>query len=367
MTKKVFGLVNLRSFKVAIALNPNYVTSLEFIDINSIDRNNSLLVYISNNWIDENPNTQRERDLCCVRGIEQIWSQFAPGMTECYIWLDFVGVTPDTPLVFASPTDTPTVIRDFHFVFTPLEGLSNTVDTYTPTGSIFDTQLSAKQKYLPWNGPRGYTQSAWSRVDLLCASLVPVPESVTLANFKGAPAKYLEAGIRPHFTYGSKSRKAAVLAPFPLATLYDEFDPALGELPSDENHDRILFTQVTERIKSFRKYEEGEYSGDIHPLTGKRHTVSTEGTATYPDSSVYKGGWRAGKWHGSGSYRTEGGVTYVGTFANGATYSNGVLLGDNMERIGRWVEGDRGTVSPGRQPGGSISSASSSFGVSAYF
>ncbi len=77
------------------------------VDSASIDRRTSLVVFKSHCWLrgypgaegyDTRPhpdNVHNEKFALMVKGIEMIWKRFAPGMTECYVWIDYGCINQD--------------------------------------------------------------------------------------------------------------------------------------------------------------------------------------------------------------------------------------------------------------------------------
>ena len=71
------------------------------VTLESIDRSTAFVVFVSHCWLRSHPgaegwdgrphpdNAQHDKCKLTVEGVEKAWRTLAPGMTECYLWIDF--------------------------------------------------------------------------------------------------------------------------------------------------------------------------------------------------------------------------------------------------------------------------------------
>ena len=144
------------------------------VNLKDIDRDNSLVVFISHNWLrgwggaegwDGSPhpdNATHDKYKLCVNGIAKTIQLFAPGMEKCYVWLDFGCMDQDgNPAGELKQLDE--IVRCCDCIFTPIHGMAEFPD------EIFD--LYDDYKVDTWNAPQhGYVREPWmvSCGDVLC-------------------------------------------------------------------------------------------------------------------------------------------------------------------------------------------------------
>ena len=65
-------------------------------------------------------------------------------------------------------------------------------------------------------------------------------------------------------------------------------------------------------------------------------------TKVYPNGAKYVGGWRDGKWHGSGTYPSPDGTQYVGEYRDGKKHGQATMnVAGGSVYVGEWKDGER--------------------------
>jgi hypothetical protein len=132
------------------------------IDMDSIDRSDSLVIFVSHCWLrgwsgaqdwDGRPhpdNAANEKFKLCVEGIEKIKLVLAPGAKKCYLWLDFACIDQNGhPAGELKSLDQ--IIRNCDVLFTPIHSENIFENGH---GSFYQDYVASA-----WNeGPYSYTQ-----------------------------------------------------------------------------------------------------------------------------------------------------------------------------------------------------------------
>ena len=103
------------------------------VDVRTIDRDDSFVVFISHCWLrgwpgadgyDKRPhpdNASADKFKLCVEGISKALNIYAPGAKKCYLWLDFGCMDQDgNPAGELKQLDE--IVRNADCIFTPIHG-----------------------------------------------------------------------------------------------------------------------------------------------------------------------------------------------------------------------------------------------------
>lgn len=140
------------------------------VELSSIDRSCSLIVFISHAWLrgwsgadgwDGRPhpdNARGDKHKLCVSGLQEVLARLAPGMSKAYIWLDFGCMDQDgNPAGELKQLDE--IVRSCDCIFTPVADDAALPSSYS---NLYDDYHAAG-----WNGPQhGYINRCWCRYSL---------------------------------------------------------------------------------------------------------------------------------------------------------------------------------------------------------
>lgn len=99
--KQPISLIPFSAFKKNGSFPRNPECAAQCVDASKVDRDTSVVVFISHVWQrsfhgcegwDGRPhpdNADKRAYKLCVAGINKLFKQLAPGMTQCYIWMDY--------------------------------------------------------------------------------------------------------------------------------------------------------------------------------------------------------------------------------------------------------------------------------------
>ena len=319
--------------------------------IDTIDKENSFLVFISHCWLRGWPgavgwsgrphpdNEKNEKFYLCKKGIVQAWKSLAPHMKKCYIWLDFGCMNQD-----ADPAGELKQLHDIvgscDCLFTPIVQQSDFNWRFNPCYENIYVEYMADA----WKtGPYAYLNRGWTRVEMLYASTIPLCYKYTKRSEKFAEGmKYQHSlGHRPHLLYGTHELKKSlpVIVIPPLSNSYfEDFHPEKGYVSYEQDRIKIrsLVQWIQPMVTKGTSGYEGEYNEDK-----EKHGMGTE---IYPNGNIYTGTFQHGKRQGKGKLqRSDGGyyegdwnndeISGIGTFyvASGDVYvgefQNGIISG----------------------------------------
>lgn len=276
-------------------------------DLNNVDPNVTLFIFISHCWMrgwsgalgwDGRPHpddAKHSKFALVVEAVEKIMAIFAPGMSQCYLWLDF-GCIDQNEDPAAELKQLLRIVQMSDCMLTTL------VDEDFAEWSLLQKaeQDSWFSDYLApaWQlGDHSYLQRAWCRMEMFYAANVPLPDlskdpyfSRWRTDRRGKFAMGLETAIaanrRPHLLYGSREsawHNAPIVLP-PLQNSYlDLYSPAQGKLTMQNDRPKIE-ALMAELAPYIAKVEVG-YTGSRNVL-GQMHG---EGTMVYEDGSSYRG------------------------------------------------------------------------------
>jgi len=341
-------------------------------NINDINRETSLLIYISHNWYSNlHPdNTANEKFHLMLTAIEQIKQLFAKHMSEVYVWVDFSCINQDTnPAKELKQLDR--IVQFCDLMLTPL--LDNCGDwelLITEKGWFND------YKSIIWkDGDRAYVNRAWCRLEMLYCLHIPLKDDINKRIYKcqSALAHAMLANRRPHFIYGTKEKEEN-RPPICLSILDVDVDPLKGTYTIEQDSTIVskLLNDLQPYINEKSYLVKSGYIGDKNDK-GLRHgngkyiyndgavfsgefrddmryngtlvTASGEcfvgefrneqkngvGKCTFTDGSLYEGEFENDKKHGHGTLTLLNGDKFVGNFNNGVrcgegtAFSNGVI------------------------------------------
>lgn len=318
--------------------------------LQSIKRQDSFVVFISHCWLrgwhgadgwDGRPhpdNAAHEKFRLCVDGITAMKNALAPGLSHCYVWLDFGCINQDgDPAGELKQLDK--IVEACDCIFTPI--VDPTAPSWqlptTTTNYFFDYAASA------WNaGPQSYLHRGWCRVEMFYAANIPVDRMLAwskAAKLKAGLRYAMESKRRPHYLYGTKEWSGYRL-PITLAPLqnsyYEEWHPLKGSLTKQQ--DKAKIQELVDSLAGYMKWAQVGYKGGLDDA-GRRHGV---GRIVYDTGDEYEGDWSEGQRQGQGRFAYTNGDVYVGewrgdkrhgqgrcTFANGNLYE-GLWADDEM-------------------------------------
>ncbi len=308
----------------------------------------SLLVFISHCWLrgwsgaegwDGRPHPDSAKGgkyTLCVEGIEQIRKTMAPGMKECYIWLDYGCIdqdgNPGGELKLLDKT-----IQVCDCLFSPLFDQEHKSKEYYARSW---TNVLREYESQSWNGSKSsYLNRGWCRVEMFYAANIPLLEDSEsrLSRMAAGLKLQKEEGRRPHVMFGSGER-AARIPPIVLPPLqnsyFEEFHPEKGHLTKET--DREIIKRLVQDLQPYMKKVKVGYDGDE-----KGGTRNGKGVYRYPNGDVYEGEYKDGKRHGHGIYREADGCIYEGEYKNGVKHGKGIYrYAHGEEYDGQWKDGN---------------------------
>lgn len=320
--------------------------------LSQIDRNESLLVFISHCWLrpavgcddwDESigphpDNRSGDKWKLCCEGIRWLKQWLAPQMKHCYVWLDYSCIDQvNRANMHRSFKCYDKIVALCDLIFTPIVDNDLTWDF----AYFGDTITNYKAKLWNSDHPQAYLSRGWCRVEMLYAANLPVIGNTNgIARhslFKAGLAMACEGNRRPHWLFGS--REAGMRGPHPLSPLqnsyFETYHPMKGlvSVEGDKVHINNLIKDL-EKVAGSRL--KAVYNGDVNAFD-EPHGV---GVMTYADGSVYSGHWNNGKKEGQGSWKTTDGNSYVGNWLADQKHGRGVCnFSDGAVYEGEFCEG----------------------------
>lgn len=322
-------------------------------DLASIDRNNSLLVFISHCWLRGNENAEGwdgdphpdnasgEKYRLCCEGIKKLKTVFAPRVKDCYIWLDYSCMNQENKDLSDELEHYDRIVEVCDCIFTPIANSDGNAWKDVASDNILSMYSASK-----WNqGSDAYLNRAWCRVEMLYAAVIPILENdensgvIRHTMFEGGLAYHCAQNRRPHFLYDFFLQNVdPVLLPPLQHSYFDGFHPLKGHLTveSDIYHIRQLVSDLQRYIDA-RKITVG-YAGETNGA-GEPHG---RGVMTYDTGEVYEGEWKNGIRHGYGACTTSNGDRYNGNWMNDKINGQGTYYyPDGTVYDGEWKNGER--------------------------
>ena len=344
--------------------NANLCVSME-----SIDRDNSLIIFISHCWMRGHAategydgrahpdNANHDKFKLCLSGIEKVKANFAPDMKHCYVWLDYGCLNQDTDPTAEMGGRLDQVIGFCDCLFSPIYGINQ--NTASAVNNFYDGY-----QVISWNGNVGYTKKAWCRLEMFYAANIPITLNTParVSKFRHGLYHHASNNVRPHLLYGTsemENLQQPKLLPPLQNSFYDQLDPLKGLL-TNEAHDRPKIKQLVELLKPYMKGVQvgytGSYSmsgkkngtgvlhfdtGDIFEGNFKASEMNGRGVLRFADGDVYEGEFKDGKSHGHGVFTYADGDRYVGEFMNDKQHGIGTLTYANGDvYTGEFADGE---------------------------
>ena len=190
-------------------------------------------------------NSSHEKHRLSVSGIEKIMKTFAPGMSACYIWLDFGCMDQDgDPAGELKQLDE--IVRCSDCLFTPLAGEGHLSIFYNSWSDIYQDYRADT-----WNADKfGYVNRGWCRVEMFFAANIPaVNNSERVERLSQGLKTFVSRGVRPHFLYGTHERKENILPRLipPMQNSYfEKYHPAKGEVSVPR--DKVKIEELVQQL-----------------------------------------------------------------------------------------------------------------------
>lgn len=316
--------------------------------------NQSLIVFISHCWLRGSPTSEgwdgrphpdtveHGKHKLCVEGIQQVWSILAPGMTDCYVWIDYGCIDQDgDPAGELKQLDL--IIQLCDVMFTPIfdkdpkawdfpKTIHNYYDDYK-SPSWNDSHLSAS-----------YLHRGWCRVEMFYAVNIPLltDSEERRSKFTKGLLFHRSGGRRPHILYGSKeqSTKGAPKLLPPLSnSFFEKYHPEKGLVskPSDTAIIQRLVQELLPFMKTVAEGYSGETkdgqphgkgryiygNGDLYEGEFKDGKISGKGKFTFANGHMYDGEWVLGKRQGHGTFLYANGNVYIGQYKENKRHGKG--------------------------------------------
>eukprot|EP01036_Dinobryon_divergens_P036820 gene36820-48017_t len=230
------------------------------VDAANINRQDSFIVFISHCWLrgwsgadgwDGRPHpdsANHDKFQLTVEGIEKALKYYAPGMSECYVWLDFGCMDQDgNPAGELKQLDT--IVQTADCIFTP----------------IYDNNVKER------NWPTVIHNRCWCRVEMFYAANIPN------CNDEQRIQKF-SVGFKSHVTNGN--------------SYFNTLNPEAGSISVET--DRVIIRRLLEELRPYMKFVQEGYEGDKNK-EGFRHG---QGVYRYADGNVYEGEWKDDKKNG---------------------------------------------------------------------
>jgi hypothetical protein len=297
--------------------------------LGSFNRETSLTVFVSHCWLrgwpgaegwDGRPhpdNATGDKYKLCVEGIKQIMKWFAPGMKECYIWVDY-GCIDQNGDPAGELRQLDKIVEICDCIFTPIYDKDHH-EWEMPSGYH---NLFEEYKSTAWNGNNySYLSRGWCRVEMFYAANIPLLEDSEerRGKMKAGLLSHRMSGRRPHLLYGSKEI-SQIQTPWVLPPLqnsyFERYDPENGILTKAQ--DRETIQRLVNELLPYMKTAKAGYEGESKEE--KRHG---KGKYVYADGAVYEGDWKDGKIHGKGNYLYATGDVYEGDFKDDKKHGKG--------------------------------------------
>jgi hypothetical protein len=319
------------------------------VNLEDIDAENSLLVFISHCWLrgwsgaegwDGRPhpdNSTGGKYELCADGIGMIMKNFAPGFKSCYIWLDYGCIDQDgDPAGELKQLDKIVGVCDC--LLTPIYDADHASRmSLTSCNSSFDFNRSPG-----WNGnPYSYLNRGWCRVEMFYGSNIPLSNNgeERRQKMKTGLLYHRSRGRRPHFLYGSSDlagrRGPQLLGPL-QNSYFDEYHPVKGNLSVASDKEKII-----QLVKDLEPYMQKVVAGVVFDDDSDSDAVIRQGKYTFDNGNVYVGEFVNNRGHGFGRMEYADGSVYEGLYIDGEkngngkfTYGNGsVYEGDSKDNM----------------------------------
>lgn len=245
--------VNLSDFKALGRIPRNPDDKRIIVSIDAIDRDKSLLIYISHAWErgwpgadgwDGRPHpdfVEGYKYKLLIEAAEAIWARLAPRFDNCYLWMDYFSIDQDC--------DPAGELKSLPEIITVSDCLVTII--YDPDWEKWEYPSGAVGNWFEayganrWrNDDYAYMNRGWMRMELLYGSNLPLISSSQqrVARVEGILQSAFARNYRPHFLYGtheSMTRKPPLSLPIFRGKFLEKFYPTHGCLPMENDRIRI--------------------------------------------------------------------------------------------------------------------------------
>lgn len=309
------------------------------VDVNTIDRSNSMLVYVSHNWLRSGSNAsgwmtkqhpdnlKHDKHQLIVKGIEKL-KLLAPGMKDCYVWIDYCCINQNVdPALELIQLDK--IITACDVLLTPIVDDEWDKWQFPRIINNWYTQYKAKS----WNdGEHAFLNRSWCRLEMMYSANIPLHEDAKAREDKFASGIHhaIKSHRRPHYIFGTKELNDGI-APIglpPFSTAFpQEYDPLLNSFVTN-SADLIKIEELMTSLKSFLEKITSKpkvgYCGERN-FKGQRHG---KGIELFQNGNKFDGQWVDGKMQ-SGLLTFTNGNIYEGDFMDNQFYGTGKLTYTN--------------------------------------
>ena len=241
--------------------------------LDDIDIHNTFMVFISHCWLrgwigadgyDTRPhpdNASHDKFALIKEAVEKAHKTQAPGLSECYVWLDFACINQDTePAAELKQLDRIIMVSDM--IITPL--VDSCHHTWEKPASVNNWFLDYKAPSF-CDGQFGYLNRAWCRVEMFYASNIPFIDDTSKKDKFAAGMKVAYTlNRRPHALFGTKesiNHESLIIVPPLKDTYLDETHPLDGFL--SQNKDRMKIRMLMESLPAgLVKRVQPDYTGE---------------------------------------------------------------------------------------------------------
>ena len=302
--------------------------------VDNIDRENSLLIFLSHCWLrgypgapgyDKKPhpdNAFNDKFKLMISAINALIFSQTKNIKEdnVFVWIDFASMNQDQDAA-GELKQLKKIVQVCDLMLTPLvdDNHQNWALVPTKEGYLHDYKAAA------WcDGTHAYLNRGWCRTEMLYAANVPVLKNTKdrILKFKNALAHAALQERRPHFLYGSKelneSKQPICLPPLQHSYL-EKYNPIDGDLSFEDDRKKIqmLLTELQPDIDA-KKLKVG-YLGPVNVFR-RPHGVGKE---VLSNGSIYEGNFVDGVKDGLGKYMHVNGATYEGLYCRGLKHGKG--------------------------------------------
>ena len=342
------------------------------VTLDSIDRSSAFVVFVSHCWMrgyngaegwDGRPhpdNGGHEKCKLTVEGVEKAWQRLAPGMTECYLWIDFSCMNQDAdPCGELKQLDK--IVQACDCIFTPI--VDRDWRQWNAAVETIKNWLEDYRAPLWCDGQYAYVNRAWCRMEMLYAANLDLHADVEQRRSKFAAGLRIaaERNFRPHLLYGHRESQTVRVLPLQLPPLQNSFasthSPSTGSITKETDRPKIeeLMAALTIRcaVEGYKgesnamghRHGQGTFrfaNGNVYEGQYENDDMHGQGTLRYSDGDVYEGLWENDKKHGQGTYRFASGNVYEGQWKSDQMHGQGTFRyasGDVYE--GQWKNDER--------------------------
>ncbi len=266
-----------------------------------IDRDNSLIVYISHSWLRRNnesfqwdgaphpDNAQRDKFSHCVKGIQNIIDTMAVDMKKCYVWIDYMSTDYTNDLISSETLKQNIACADV--IFTPVRHPATLPHPGLSDDDCVTSYVRFKER-LDRDGRRAYLNRSWCRVEMLYAANIPVVPNTCLcvqrySRFRGILRHCCKQKRRAHLYCGFDQFDADIqpyyMAPILPNKFEGKYNPLTGHLTNRADLETIRV--LIEELKPLIRPSAAGYVGDRNEA-GKKHG---KGVQTFESFSEYEG------------------------------------------------------------------------------